>query len=155
MATKRRTISHQAPLIVEPHPDDYSGYPFITLIQYNKEHLLTVVDNSNDDVVNAYVLDLCGPEEVDEQTIVEAVNDWYHTRKDRYPLSFEFSIRGMSGMTSKIYKSFNTDFITRVIGPLPTFNMEPLKNVRRRKRKELPINVPVVSKANVNRPLES
>lgn len=143
MAVRRKNISHQAPLIVESHPADYSGYPFITLIQYNKERMLTIVDNSDDEVVGAYVLDLCGPESVNEEEIIQVVNDWYYTKRDKYPLSFEFSIRNMSDVTSRIFKSFSTDFITRVIGPLPSFNMQPLKNVRRRKRKEVPVNMVV------------
>lgn len=143
MTTKRRKISHQAPLIVEDHPDDYSGYPFITLIQYNKEHLLTIVDNSDENSVNAYVLDLCGPENVNEEQFINIANEWYNAKRDAYPVSFEFSIRNMSNDASRIFRTFSTDFITRVIGPLPIFNMQPLRNIRRRKRKEIPLNVTV------------
>lgn len=147
MATKRRKISHQAPLIVESHPDDYTGYPFVTLIQFNKKHLLTIIDNSDDSSVSAYVLDLCGPEKINEEHIIAVVSDWYYNRRDKYPLSFEFSIQNMTETTSKIYKTFNTDFVTRVIGPLPTFKMTADTNIRRRKRKDLPTNIPVVKKA--------
>lgn len=148
MTTKRRKISHQAPLIVEPHPTDYTGYPFITLIQYNKEHLLTIIDNSDDSLISAYVLDLCGPEAVNEEHIINIVNDWYTNRRDKYPLSFEFSIRNMTDTATKIFKTFNTDFITRVIGPLPVFKMAAEKNIRRRKRKELPTNVTIHKKTD-------
>ena len=60
-ATKR-----QVPLIVEQHPGDYTWLPFITLIQYNKESHLTVVDNAEDKTISAFVLDLCGPESIDQ-----------------------------------------------------------------------------------------
>ena len=146
MSTKRRKISHQAPLIVEVHPPEYIGYPFITLIQFNKKHLLTIVDNSDDSSVSAYVLDLCGPERIDEEGIIAIANDWYCNKRDQYPLSFEFSIRNMTDVTTRIFKTFNTDFITRVIGPLPVFKMAAEKNVRRRKRKELPTNIPIENK---------
>jgi len=148
VATKRRKISHQAPLIIESHPSDYTGYPFITLLQYNKQHLLTVIDNSDDTAVSAYVLDLCGPERVDEESIIVVIADWYYNRRDRYPLSFEFSILNMTEAVARIYKTFNTDFVTRVIGPLPTFQMAASRNIRRRKRKDLPTNIPIVNKTN-------
>jgi hypothetical protein len=148
MTTKRRKISHQAPLIVEDHPIDYSGYPFVTLIQYNKEHLLTIIDNSDENSISAYVLDLCGPESVDEEQFIEVVNEWYNNNRDEYPISFEFSIRDISGDASRIFRTFSTDFITRVIGPLPTFNMLPLRNIRRRKRKEIPSNMVIHHKGS-------
>lgn len=143
MPAKRAKISQATPLIVEPHPEDYEGYPFITLIQYNKKDFLTIIDNSDDSKVGAYVLDMCGPESVDEETVISIANHWYHNSKDRYPLSFEFSIQNMSHLTCRIFKTFSTDFITRIIGPMPSFNMEPKRNVRRRKRKEIPANMPV------------
>lgn len=144
MATKTTKIT--VPLIIEPHPVGYIGYPFITLIQYNKEHILTIVDNSDSTQVQAFVLDLCGPEKVNESMIIEVANEWYNQSYMKYPLSFEFSRRGLTEHTSRIYKAFSTDFITRVIGPLPKFAMDASRNVRRRKRKEIPVGLTVVVK---------
>lgn len=144
MATKTNKIT--VPLIIEPHPIGYVGYPFITLIQYNKEHILTIVDNSDASQVQVFVLDLCGPENVDESMVVEVANEWYHHSSSKFPLSFEFSRRGLTEQTSKIFKSYSIDFITRVIGPLPKFAMDATRNVRRRKRKEIPAGLTVVVK---------
>ena len=137
-ATKR-----QVPLIVEQHPGDYTGLPFITLIQYNKESHLTVVDNAADKIISAFVLDLCGPESIDQQAFFDIVNEWYKTDRDKYPLSIAFSLRGLTGVVSRIYKTFNIDFVSRVIGPLPKFNMQPEKSIRRRKRKDIPKNASI------------
>lgn len=146
MYTKRKKISHQAPLIIENHPTDYIGYPFITLLQYNKDHLLTIVDNSDDTTITAYVLDMCGPEHIDEEMIIDSTREWYTNRRERFPVSFEFSRLNLTEITSKIYRTFNVDYITRVIGPLPSFTMAASKNVRRRKRKALPTNIPIQKK---------
>lgn len=128
----------QAPLIVEPHPEDYSGYPFITLLRYNKETMLTVIDNRTAAVIQGYVLDLCGPERIDEQGIIAIADYWYTNNQEKYPISVEFSRLGVSEIATKIYRSFNVDYVTRVIGPLPQFDTTPTRNPRRRKRKEPP-----------------
>ena len=79
MAAKKRTRGNPIPLIREDHPDDYNGYPFITLIQYRKDNVLAIVDNADDKQIRALVLDLCGPEQVDEEQIIEVAAGWYDT----------------------------------------------------------------------------
>jgi hypothetical protein len=140
---KRATKKNHVPLIIEPHPEDYDGYPFITLIQYRDKHMLTVVDNATEKQIGAFVLDMCGPEGLNEELIVGIVAEWYETSSDIFPLSIEFSRRGISEELSKIYKTYNIDFVTRVIGPLPKFNMTETKSIKRRKKKSVPHGVKV------------
>lgn len=134
-------VSH--PLIVEPHPKDYSGFPFITLIQYRKAPMLVIVDNADDSSIKAYVLDLCGPERVDEEMLISVAAEWYQTNRTKYPLSIEFSRRGLTPVTSKIFRALNIEFVSRVIGPVAKFPMDTVKSVKRRRRKPLPNSVVV------------
>lgn len=139
----RRKTKNVYPLIMEPHPEDYNGYPFITLIQYsNDKEILAIVDNSTDKSISFFVLDLCGPERIDEEQVIEIASEWYNEgRNARYPISIEFSRLGVSDVMSRIYKSFNIDFVSRVIGPVPRFNMNEKGTVKRRKRKPIPRNM--------------
>lgn len=132
-----------APLIVEPHPSDYVGFPFITLIQYRKRPMLGIVDNADEESLRVYVLDLCGPEHVDEEAIISVAADWFTNSRNLYPLSIEFSRLGLTAMTSKIYRALNVEFITRVIGPVPKFPMGTIKSIKRRRRKPLPTGIEV------------
>jgi len=147
MVTKRSKRGNPIPLIVEPHPHDYVGYPFITLIEYRKEHTLTLIDNANDKVVKAYVLDMCGPANVDEELLISVAKYWYDNNGlYRYPVSFTLSQFGLAAEASKIYRTFNIEYITRVIGPLPKFEMKEIKSVKRRRRKPVPPGVEVKNK---------
>lgn len=145
MAGTRKT-KQNVPLIVEEHPEGYSGYPFITLIQYNQNHFLTIVDNADEKSIKAFVLDLCSPENVNEENIVNVTTNWYVNFREKYPLSIEFSKLGMTNETSKILRTFQTEFVSRVIGPLPTFSMKNNTQIRRRKRKPLPSNISIIRK---------
>ena len=131
------TSKSVAPLIVEPHPKDYSGFPFITLIQYRKQPMLTIVDNATDDIIRAFVLDLCGPERVNEELIIQVAAEWYINNRENFPISIEFSKLGISPHTSKIYRSLNVEFVSRVIGPVPKYPMSNVKSVKRRRRKPI------------------
>jgi hypothetical protein len=149
---KKRTRGNPMPLIIEEHPANYDGYPFITLIQYRDEHFLSVVDNADDKTINAFILDWCGPEGIDEDTFVRLVSGWWENSRERFPISFEFSRLGITQSTSRIYKTFNIEFVTRVIGPLPKFDMSETSSVKRRKRKAVPEGMEVHSNVHQLRP---
>ena len=146
MTTKKRVRGNPLPLIVENHPNNYKGYPFVTLIQYRDKHLLGIVDNTTDKMIKAYILDLCGPAHVDEHMVIEIAKEWYENMNDRYPLSFEFSKRGLSEEVKGIYRSFAVGFVTRVIGPLARFEMNEVTSIKRRRRKQLSSNIEVCNK---------
>ena len=141
-----RRSKKQVPLIIEEHPDDYVGYPFITLLQYRDKHFLSIVDNADAKGIRAYILDFCGPESVDEEFVIAVAEQWYKTSGGSYPISFEFSKMGVVGEVNKIIKTFNIDFVTRVIGPLPKFPMVGDGRVKRRRKKSLPAGVEINKK---------
>lgn len=140
MAARKPVI----PLVIEPHPNDYFGYPFITLIQYRKSPLLAIVDNATTEYIHAFVLDLCGPEGVDEEAVLTTAIEWHKNNSKSFPISIGFSRAGMTKDTSKIYRSLNVEFISRVIGPVPLYEMSEIKSVKRRRRKPIPANQTVV-----------
>lgn len=140
---KRKSKSNHVPLIIEPHPVDYNGYPFITLIQYRDSHDLTVIDNATNKTITAFVLDKCGAAGLNEEAVISVIAEWYEHHADSYPLSFEFSKKGISGVMSSIIQSYPIDFVTRVIGPLPKFNMTENSRVRRRRKKQVPAGVEI------------
>lgn len=137
------------PLVIQPHPKEYGGYPFITLIQYMREHYLTIVDNYNGEQIKVYLLDRCESTGVDERKIIGAAYEWYENRRTRYPVSFEFAKCGLSDETAKIHTTFNIEFVTRVIGPLPKFAMEEIVSIKRRKKRGLPPGMQLHQKALV------
>jgi hypothetical protein len=141
-----KTLSGKYPLIVEPHPPEYDGYDFITLIQYNDVSHLTIVDNSDKKFIDCYVLDLCGPSGIKEEFVIEVVQEWYEKYRDVHPVSIEFSKLGATAEVSQILRTFSIDFVTRVIGPLPHFVMKGTKKVRKRKRKLVPEGIRIVQK---------
>lgn len=135
MLIKTIPTNSEFPIKVENHPATYAGYPFITLVKFNDEPNLTIVDNLHKKYLDAYCLDMCLPAGVDENIIIKVANYWYHTSREEYPISIEFSKRGLSPIASKIMKSYSVEFISRVIGPVPFFEMKNPSKVRKRKRK--------------------
>lgn len=134
------------PLVAEMHPDGYTGLPYLAMIQYHNKTEIVVVDNCTDTHIRAYVLDLCGPNNLDEVAFLNIVEDWYGTGSPIIPLSIELVRRGLVKQTTTILRSFNIDFVTRVIGPVFKFTAgnASTNKTRRRKRRIIQSDVDVV-----------
>jgi hypothetical protein len=133
-----RKSLYSVPLIVEPHPVEYTGYKFITLIRYNDENTINIVDNIVNKNIHTYVLDLCGPSEVSETDFVDIAFNWHESGNYlKYPLSIEISMLGYSHVANKILRSFPLDFVTRIIGPVTEYPMSGYSNCRKRKKKSI------------------
>lgn len=142
---KRRSTARKpaVPLIIEPHPEDYVGLPFLTLIQYRKQPMLVIVDNLDADAIRAYVLDMCGPENVDGELVITAAAEWYTNHRHQFPVSIAFSRSGLTSTASKIYRVLNVEFVSRIIGPVPKFPMDAVKSVKRRRRRTIPAGIEI------------
>jgi hypothetical protein len=139
------------PLVVEPHPQGYTGLPYVTLVCYREKEVLTIIDNCTDKYIKAYILDLCGPEDVDQTAMLQVAEHWYDNERDARPLSFTMSIHGVAQEGNKILRTYNTEYVTRVIGPMFRYPMNEVVSVKRRKRKHLPADIEIVTKSTVVR----
>ena len=139
-------MSKQIPLIIEPYPDDYTGYKFITLIRYNDYNYLNIIDNVVNNSINTYVLDMCSPAQVNEEKIIEVTLNWFESERIKHPISVEFSRLGLADEFGKIYRSFPIDYVARVIGPLPEYKMSGAFKIRKRKKKDVPSDMEIIKK---------
>ena len=131
------------PLIIESHPKEYTGFPFITLIQYRKSPMLVIVDNVDSTTIKTFVLDLCGPEEIDEEALLTVAAQWHTNDKHNFPVSVAFSRGGLTMQTTRIYRVLNLEFVSRVIGPAPKYPIDDIKSIKRRRRRPIPLGVEI------------
>jgi len=125
--------------IVETHPSDYEGYPFMTLLQLKKTNdgIIGVVDNWDNNSIKIYVLDLCELSELNEEHLLEAAYQWFTTSL-HIPFSIYLSQNDIHIIASKIYRVFPIDQIARVIGPCPKYDMATVGDIKRRRRRPIP-----------------
>ncbi len=136
--TKRRVPN----LIVE-YAEDQGNLFLLSVISYRKEEYLTVIDNVTDDEVTAYVLDFAQQEGIDLQLLLSVITRWFYSASHRYPLSFEFSRLGISSMTNRIHRTFETVHVSRLIGKDFRFNFDGPTKTKRRKANRIPAGVEI------------
>lgn len=138
-----------SPLIIEQHPTNYTGLDVISLVQYRKHPMLVLIDNIDKDTIRVYHLDMCNALQLDETLIISTACEWHEHNRDKYPLSIEFNLKGISDVTSQIYRVLNTEYVSRIIGPAPSFPMNTVKSSKKRRRKVVSPNVAVSYEGNV------
>ena len=123
-------------IVLESHPEDYNGYPFISLVQYRKTtNYVCIIDNVTNKQLKAFVLDLCDSENINEHHIIDVAVEWYDKGKP-YPISIEFAKKDICHHTSRIYKSMSLDTISRIIGDVSYYDTN-VKQVKKRKRRAI------------------
>ena len=122
------------PLIIEDHPDNYKGYKFISLLVYNEKEHLVIIDSVDNKCIHALVLDLCKVESIKEEDVISIALKWFNSDQT-YPISIEFCKLDRQDIVQKIYRSFNINFTTRIIGTLPDFKTSEIKTTKRKKKK--------------------
>ena len=121
-------------IIIQDHPDNYQGYPFVSLIVLAKKNQLVVIDNANSQGIRSYVIDLCVPNKIDEAQFIELTQDWYDNHR-QVPLSVYISRKGFAANMFPIFREYSIHDIQMIIGPVFTFNMEQTISTKHKRRK--------------------
>ena len=116
---------------------DSSNLYYLSLIEYKRENYLSIIDNMTENEITAYVLDFAQQENMDIKQIFSISNQWFYSNSNRYPISFEFAKLGINKKLSPIYRKFDINYISRIIGHSFCYNTESTKVKRKR---AIPIN---------------
>ena len=135
------------PLLIEDHPNEYIGHKFFTMISYNDEDIICIVDNSDDKSIKAYVFDYCDAENIDINPLLAIAKEWYRNGC-QCPISIEYAKNDMTEDSRKILKTLNISYIKRVIGPIYNFNLTKAKKIKRKKCKPI-TNLEIVNNKEV------
>lgn len=144
-STRRRTKKADQPeLIIEEHPADYQGVPWITLVKYhdNKTHLV-VVNCLAEEYLWAYALEAMSPP---EQQVFHAICGEYwdallynEPARIRVPMNQWLVERELSHLFGPKISGYYVDNISRIIGPVRySTPLPPKSRVKRRKRIDVP-----------------
>jgi hypothetical protein len=112
---------------------DESNQFILSFIDHDNNSYLAIVDNIKDEVLFAYILDYADSEGLDPHKIIAVAKEWEQTNSAKHPLSIEFSRRGLTSATSRIYKSFDIHTINRFHGKMFKFEFDTEVKIRRRK----------------------
>lgn len=138
------------PLIIEELQES-ANYLYLTLVEYKKEKYLTIIDNIQGSDLTAFVLDSAEAESVDVNWLLQVATRWYYKSSHRYPLSFEFARLGARNSVTPILKTFNIDYVSRMIGKIFVYDIDAKPRIKRKRVNMVPSSVEIkLKKSNVS-----
>jgi hypothetical protein len=79
------------------------------------------------------LIDQDKPNSISSNELLSQAIYWYYTAAEKHPLSVELAINGLSPLTSAMYRSFDINGISRIVGNAFEFP-DLTKNVVKRRR---------------------
>lgn len=134
-----------APVVKEEHSSEYTGKPYFTLVMYQNNPYIVIVDNYINKTINGFVLDYCEAYSINMNDIINVAELWWNSNCSQ-PFSIFASQCNLSETIQPIFKTFPEEHVNRAIGPLPIYQMNTVYNIKRRKHREVK-NIPI-KKAN-------
>jgi hypothetical protein len=119
------------------------------MLEHRRERYLVIIDNIDDEIITAYVLDYAQQEGVDLITFINLAEHWLKASDGKYPLSFELSRLGLTNTARRIYKTFDMAYVTRLVGRSFSYDLTTPTRVRRRRASRVPAGVEIRPKGTV------
>jgi hypothetical protein len=123
--------------------NEKSNLHFLALLEYKREEYLVVIDNITNSEVGAYVLDYAEQEKIPVQQFLSVVTKWFYEKSDLVPLSIEIAKQGLTERCAAIYRTFDTTYVSRIIGQAFTFKSLEKSKVKRRRVIPVPAGIEI------------
>lgn len=135
-------VKRKIPKLVIERAEEQGNLHFLSVIKYHNVEYLVVIDNITDEEIGAFVLDIAQQQGLDLQHLLSVIINWFYGNSFNHPLSFEFSKLGLTAATSKIYRTFELAYVTRLIGKDFQYNFKGGK-VKRRRVNKIPAGIEI------------
>lgn len=120
-----------------------ANHHVLSLVEYKRDLYLCVIDNVTQSEIGAYVLDYAEQENVPVAEFLSVVTQWFYSKSDTHPLSIELAKRGLTNTVASIYRTFDTTYVSRIVGNAFSFDDQQKSKVRRRRVIPIPEGVEV------------
>lgn len=112
---------------------DCSNLMYLSLLEYKRETYLCLIDSIGHSEVGAYVLDYADQENIPIKEFLTIATRWFYGKSHLNSLSIELSNVGLSGHLASIYRTFDTSYVSRIVGHAPTPTLDLKSKVKRRR----------------------
>lgn len=110
---------------------------FLSLLEYKRETFICIIDNITQNEIGAYVLDYAEQERVPVAEFLSIATRWFYSKSEAHPLSIELARHGLTERIAPIYRTFDTAYVSRIVGQ--AFSYEGGQKTKVRRRRVIPI----------------
>ena len=122
------------------------NFLYLSLVEYKRETYLCIIDNISSSSIGAFVLDYAEQENVKTNMFLSVVTKWFYAKSDLHPLSVELARLGLTQQVAPIYRTFDTSYVSRIIGNPFSYDALQKSKVKRRRVIPIPEGIPITFK---------
>jgi hypothetical protein len=116
---------------------------YLSLLEYKRENYLCIIDNMMPSEIGAYVLDYADQENIPLQEFLSIVTKWFYSKSESRPLSVEIANYGLTEQLAPLYRTFDSTYVTRIVGNAFTYDGMNKSKVRRRRVVPIPEGIAI------------
>ena len=124
------------PLEVETIQNQANLY-LLSLIEYRRVEYTCIIDNVTPTDVRVFVVDTLHPDALTYNEIISEAIYWFYDTSERQQFSMHLAARGLHQSASPLYRTFDLNGVSRVVGK--AFSFPELAKNKVKKRRVLPI----------------
>jgi hypothetical protein len=133
------------PLIIDRVMDE-SNLCFLSLVEYRRMEYIGIIDNITDTHVKIFALDFIRPNTIPRTLLLSTAIRWFYEYSDRKPLSIILSQMGLTHASSPLYKSFELNGISRIVGNPFSYRHFTEQKTKKKKVLSIPEGITVTFK---------
>lgn len=123
--------------------NERGNFLYLSLLEYKRENYLCVIDNIAASEIGAYVLDYAEQENIPLNEFLALATRWFYSNSDSKPISVEIAKLGLTSQLAPIYRTFDSTYVTRIIGNAFAYDGMNKSKVRRRRVIPVPEGVAI------------
>lgn len=124
------------PLIIERIADD-TNLGFLSVIEFRRTEYFGIIDNITHTHVKAYTFENIRPDAISVNEFISTIIRWYYSESYYKPLSVSLSRLGLTSITAPLYKNFELNGVSRIVGN--PFMYSQFNEAQTKKKKIVPI----------------
>jgi hypothetical protein len=123
--------------------DEPVNLHIMALLEYKREQYLCVIDNISPTEIGAYVVDYAEQGNISVQDFLSVATYWFYSKSEQCPLSVEVARQGLTEILSPMYRTFDSNYVARIIGQAFSFEAMNTTKVRRRRVVQIPESIAI------------
>lgn len=115
----------------------------MALLEYKREQYLCVIDNISPTEIGAYVVDYAEQGNISVPDFLSVATYWFYSKSESCPLSIEVARQGLTEKLAPMYRTFDSNYVARIIGQAFSFKAMDSTKVRRRRVVPIPEGIAI------------
>ena len=103
------------PLLIE-HQDDDTNMHLFSMIEYHRNEYICIIDDITSVEIKAFILDKHFNDIIDRSHLISEAIQWFYSASHRHQLSIELAKKGLTELIGPLYRKFELNGVSRVIG---------------------------------------